>query len=47
MIYLNITLTVLKTYSSIGNHDTYPIDQTQKNINILFLQISLQTGRIG
>lgn len=28
----------VKTYSSIGNHDTYPIDQTQKNINFMFLQ---------
>lgn len=27
----------IKVYSSIGNHDTYPIDQTQKSINKIFL----------
>lgn len=27
----------IKVYSSIGNHDTYPIDQTQKNVNEIFL----------
>ena len=28
----------INIYSSIGNHDTYPIDQTQKNINKIFLK---------
>jgi len=27
----------INIYSSIGNHDTYPIDQTQKTINRMFL----------